>query len=236
MLSPFWTQPSLGSFLRGQKDARLYHNLFRCPPEEITGVRRLWHRSFSKVSLFRGIEDYLQPLKGQQQFLLQRLRGMTRPIWLDRVQAASVGSIGVHIRRGDLSHIPTVAPLPWFIQTLKKIRQSARSEVPAFVVSDGRPEELREFLQLPGVQYVFTGSAISDLLLLSQARVLLASGGSTFSAWAAFLGQMPAAAPPKHPLDYYGSVYGEGAGREFYPERPDPVFLQAALGVLSEPI
>jgi hypothetical protein len=72
--------------------------------------------------------------------------------------------------------------------------------VPAVVVSDGSPAALGDLLSIDGVTLLRPGCAISDLLVLSRARVLLASGSSSFSAWGAFLGQMPVASHPGQPM------------------------------------
>ena len=64
-------------------------------------------------------------------------------------------------------------------------------QVPIVVFTDGRPEEVRELTELKGVRYHDRKPAITDLLMLSNADLLLASGRSTFSMWASFLGEMP---------------------------------------------
>ena len=56
--------------------------------------------------------------------------------------------------------------------------------------SDASDEELRPLLGRPNVQRAFFGSSVADLLAMSTASVLIASG-STFSMWAAYLGRMP---------------------------------------------
>ena len=58
-------------------------------------------------------------------------------------------------------------------------------------MSDGSPEELQDLLRLDNCELVPPRSAIADILLLSRAEVLLASGYSTFSMWGSFLGRMP---------------------------------------------
>jgi hypothetical protein len=113
-------------------------------------------------------------------------------------------------------------PTEWFVATLQLIRVNAGWDVPAAIVSDGRPEELADILTLPAVRYADIGSALGSIWLMSRARLLIGSGGSTFSLWAVFLGQMPAAFPPGQDPGYYklANASGRYLGT-FDPWRPD---------------
>ena len=62
--------------------------------------------------------------------------------------------------------------------------------MPIYVFSDAEDEYLKDILNLENCNRVHFGSAISDMIALSNARLLVASG-STFSMWASFLGQNP---------------------------------------------
>ena len=73
-----------------------------------------------------------------------------------------------------------------------------------FVVSDGRDHELAELLNEPNVSRVDRGCAAADLWALSQARVILGSGGSTFTGWGSFLGGAPLALVPGQSLEWLG--------------------------------
>ena len=55
-----------------------------------------------------------------------------------------------------------------------------------------------------------TGSAISDLLALSRSKFLIGTGSSTFSAWAAYLGQMPAMTRLGNPFSWFNLKNREG--------------------------
>ena len=83
------------------------------------------------------------------------------------------------------------------------MRAAAGFEAHALIVSDAHTSELAPLLQEPRTHLVRTGAPLGDLLALAGARVLLASG-SSFSAWAAFLGGMPAVTEPAHSLAWYG--------------------------------
>ena len=130
----------------------------------------------------------------------RRFLSITRRAWREKAELGPAPFIGIHVRRGDFQRIGqgtdlsrsdnTITPLEWFIESLKLVRAQASRTLPAIVTSDGAPEELRALLEIDNVRLVRTGAAIGDLLLLSRASVLLASG-SSFSAWASYLGQMP---------------------------------------------
>ena len=108
-------------------------------------------------------------------------------------------SIAVHVRLGDFAAAPqspfaTAAvnvrqPLAWYSRAIELIRD-ALGNVPAFVFSDGSDQEVAELLAMPSTTRAHFGSSIADLLAMSRAGALVASG-STFSMWASYLGRMP---------------------------------------------
>ncbi|MFB2880383.1 alpha-1,2-fucosyltransferase [Floridanema aerugineum] len=111
------------------------------------------------------------------------------------------GSISIHVRLGDFTQPTSDAnalngawhcriPLTWYIQQVNQIRSFVEREVPVYVFSDGKPNELAELLALPNTTKMDFGSSIGDLLGLANSNVLITSG-STFSMWASYLGRMP---------------------------------------------
>lgn len=80
--------------------------------------------------------------------------------------------------------------MDWFVATISEVRRHLGGA--SFgIYSDGRPEELGRLLSLPGVSWASRGSAIVDMLAMSRSSLLIASGASTYSAWAAYLGLVP---------------------------------------------
>jgi hypothetical protein len=233
MLAPNWMQLRLGPFLRADRDKRLYANLFKlAPPGYVSGllgrVLSLTGRAVDEPAdlhapppdraanvtvIFRGERDHFGALNGRHDGLLHELRSMTREHWVRRADAAGPVAIGIHVRRGDFAEASRAddyilrgglrTPIAWFASRLRAIRAACGFTVPATVVSDAPDHALRELLSEDAVVRVDTGSAVGDLLVLSRAKVLLASGGSSFSAWAAFLGQMPALAYPGQSLAWF---------------------------------
>jgi hypothetical protein len=262
MLAPSWSQVKIGPLLRGERDLRTYHNLFQQPPHYIQGIRRMYlaktgrklpepedlniaraGSSAHQVVVFSGLGEYFKPLNGWHEFLLQELRQVVRPLWQRRAAQYAAAPIALHVRRGDYAK-PTSAedvktkglmqvPLSWFIDSLQLIRQRLGAPVKAVVASDGTAEELGPLLQLENVEQIVTGSAIGDLLALSQARLLLGSG-SSFSAWAAFLGQMPALTHPGQSLLWFRLQPPPGVYvGDFDPTQPEPEALDKLPAALK---
>jgi hypothetical protein len=74
--------------------------------------------------------------------------------------------------------------------------------LPVHVISDGAPHHLADLVKgVGGCQIHQFGTAVEDLQFLSKAKVLLASGNSSFSAWAAFLSGADAYSSKATPLD-----------------------------------
>jgi hypothetical protein len=263
MLAPRWEQIKLGPILRGESDWRFYGGLFQAAPEEITGIRRQWLtttvasipepvRGVNGTSAtlperaiveFSDLRDHFEPLHGHRAVILQELEKIVRPRWRHAAAVTPLEPIGLHVRRGDFAVAATPddlrtrgsmqTPISWFVATLGSVRRELGFVAPAFVVSDGRPAELAELLSMPSVRLIDTQSAISDLLLLARARLLLASGGSSFSAWASYLGSIPTVSIPGQNLDWYklrhenGAFVGEAGDGEIAPP------LRAQLATLG---
>ncbi len=263
MLSPRWAQLKVGPLLRGESDRRLYFNLFKPGADEVRGIRKLRLQLFSKtetedtpfarlptengtstVRAFAGEQDRFLTLNGWDQFLYDELRAISKERWLRAAEVIKDVPIGVHVRMGDFTRPSSDAdlempqrrvPLSWFSESLRVIREAVGYDAPAIVVSDGNKSELRDLLKERNVSLVRTGSAIGDLLVLARSKTLLASAGSSFSAWAAFLGQMPSIAHPSQSFDWFNlenrnNFYVGG----FDPTFPPMDFLGQVRSVLQE--
>lgn len=252
MLAPRWEQVKLGPILRGETDWRIYGGLFQPAPDEITGLKKGWLTATrpsipeppggaappafgpaNAIVVFSELRDHFGPLYGHRTLIQEELRKIVRPHWLHAAALSPLEPIGIHVRRGDFAKPVTAedlrtrgsiqTPLSWFVKTLALFRQEVGVPVPAFVVSDGRPGELAELLSQPAVRLINTRSAISDLLLLSRAKLLIGSGGSSFSAWASYLGAVPAVSVPGQSLAWFklrhenGAFVGECSDSEMAP-------------------
>lgn len=150
---------------------------------------------FSLQHEFTGLYQFRNEINNE-------IRNVTKKKWLKFIKNYPPFQIGINIRLGNdfknaenkddfINKGLIKTPLYWFIETLKYVREIKGYDVDAFVISDGTKEQLKDILILPNVHFVETPSPMTDLLLLSNSRLLLGSGGSSFSAWASFLGKMP---------------------------------------------
>jgi hypothetical protein len=188
-------------------------------------------------------------LNGHAPLLRRDLWAITRPRQLQRARSVPLAPIGINIRCGRDFRPPPAAgagaewigwlqqtPLAWFMETLQAVRDLAGEPVPALVVSDGSEQQLRPLLDLPAVRLVRPTTAIIDLMVLSRTRLLLGSGSSSFSAWAAFLGQQTAITAPGHPFSRWDLEPRAGQTlASFQPRQPDPQVLGAMVAALGRP-
>jgi hypothetical protein len=156
--------------------------------------------------------------------------------------------IGMHLRFGDFRPPPAEAaasqwvgwlqqtPVEWFAETLSAVREAAGRSIPAVIATDGNREQLAPVLQLPHIHVLPPTNALVDLLMLSRCRLLLGTGSSTFSAWAAFLGQQTAVTAAGKPLMNWGLEPLRGQLIEvFNPQQPDKSVIQAMVASLKTP-
>lgn len=107
--------------------------------------------------------------------------------------------IAIHIRMGDFRKVETEeeymntwvarTPLTYFITTINLLRKELNAEVPVLIFSDGHASELEEISSLPNVKLHQSEKDIADILIMSKAKILLTSQGSSFSYWATVLSE-----------------------------------------------
>jgi len=194
--------------------------------------------------VFAGYTPMFKPLNGWHEFLLQELKAITRPSYLALADSFGEVPIALCVRCGNDFPDPVLVdgrigkgqktPISWFVQSLLAIRAKVGRPCKAVVVSDGTPEQLQDLLSLENVSFIRPASAISDLLVLSRAKVLIGSGSSMFVAWGAFLGQMPCISHPGQPFSEWDIEPSQGQFMgEFDPSRPSEVFLSQAQAQLE---
>jgi hypothetical protein len=219
LLAPRWAQPRLGPWLRAEAVKRGYFGYFSSKGylsgwkklavcaiahrvDEHAAADRLAGRGRPVLVEFSGLGSMFAPLLEHRALVLERLRGITA----ERFQSAPVGEernfVAMHVRRGDLTRqgyskqeLGSVAQytcLSWFASMVSAIRSAPTlRHLPVVVFTDGYPDEVSELTRMPGVRLRAPQPAIADLWALSRARILFASGNSTFSIWGSFLGGMP---------------------------------------------
>jgi hypothetical protein len=153
----------------------------------------------SAVIEFDGLGDYFLSLIPYREAVYSELQRIAHPVAVARSSAISEPFIAAHVRRGDLtrqkiplSQILQHTPTEWFADAIRAIRRDPRwKDLPVMIFSDGSPEELKDLLSIPNSKQMTTEKAVGDILMMARCSLLLASGYSTFSMWASFLGQMP---------------------------------------------
>lgn len=220
LLTPAWPSFRPGLFLRKQANKRLYLGIFRSHPDEISGLRKyaLLLSAFLRRTFQRVNADLATPSAPTHGLVLLESK---RFIFTDlhehrdliRARLVSIMSaplkepphwgkgefIAVHVRLGDFRAITSVSelhdatssvriPMTWYIQVIGAL-QVRYPHWPVHIFSDGSDEELHELTERGG-KIIRSGSDIQDMLLMSCASFLVGSK-STFSRWAAFLGNMP---------------------------------------------
>jgi hypothetical protein len=262
MLAPRWSQVPFGTIMRRETDLRTYHNLFTGRSSDVTGWRRAYVRLRARriaepealsdpppragvltLIVFEGFRGQFQRLHGWHDLIRQELLAMTRPEWREKAEAIPGPYIAAHVRLGDFrrpdartdhADVDNMAtPLSWFIESLKVVRARLGVSIPVVVTSDGRAHELRPILELENVRLASTGSAIGDLLLLSRAILLLASG-SSFSAWASYLGRMPTLSYPGQSLARLFHL--KGSAEQYVADVSPTDIPQACFNSISERI
>ncbi|OQW92614.1 MAG: hypothetical protein BWK78_01125 [Thiotrichaceae bacterium IS1] len=215
---PTWPQLKIGTILRNEPDKRFYFGLFKSPSGYVDQWRKLYllnllkhvpeeqceeslRKNENSIVIFEGMKSYFSDIIPYHQLVKEELLSVTLEQHKKGLLYNFANSISVHIRLGDFSTPNQIEslkqgrsslriPLVWYVQIINQLRHKLGKNLPIYVFSDGRNEELSELLSMSNVQRISFGSAIADLLALSNANILIASG-STFSMWASYLGQMP---------------------------------------------
>lgn len=257
MLAPQWFHLRVGPYLRREPDKRAYHRLFHSEGY-VDGFPRALCLAFARrigeshaadawssppttePTLVVFHEDHgLDCVRDEHPVLLAELLRITRRRYVDQA-IIDDPFIGVHVRRGDFSSASTETelrtgrknlrtPVEWYATALTALRRALGEDKPARLFSDGTLDELRPLLGLPAVELMPTRSAITDILTLSQARVVLASG-SGFSQWACFLGQMPTLwFPGQHHFRLRTGAEGADLEVEWEADTPMPDRLVSAV-------
>jgi hypothetical protein len=176
--------------------------------------------------------------------LIDMTRPRFRPAAVKTLAGQPAPHIAVHVRGGDFSTPSDVAtlksgghnqrlPLSWYVKMLGMLRDGlAYAGGPALITvvySDCSDAELAPLLSMPNVRRSTYAAAVSDMLGMAEATVLISSG-SGFSRWGSYLGQVPRLCfPGQRAVRTLGAVTGsvdlepecEEAG-DF-----DPAFLAA---------
>lgn len=224
MIAPQWWQYDVFALWQRNRRNRCYFGMLKQPEDAIRGFGRLFRLALlrhveepawpglqvpetggSKIVDFHGIGDYFEELVQYRDYVRAELLAMVPQSHLGCTDIDFKNSIMVNVRLGDFT-VPTVnclrcpssynqrTAIDWYIGAVQELRGSFGAEWPAYIVSDGTDDELRDLLRLDNT-YRLKVENLAGLLTLSRAHVLVASG-STYSMWASYLGHMPVLWPP----------------------------------------
>ncbi|MCM8799415.1 MAG: hypothetical protein NC900_01605 [Candidatus Omnitrophica bacterium] len=205
-------------------------------PKDFTVPYNLNEVKNDLIVVFKGERDYFNRLNGWNEFLLKELYSITEPRWLNEANKIKTVPIGINVRLGDFREATSKeefftsgslrTPLSWFIKILNLIREILGFSATAFVVSNGTKKQLYELLRQKNTFLVEHKSAITSLFILTKSKILIGSGGSTFSAWASFLGQMPTVTHPGQSLEWFNLKNTKGSFLGTCdPDRPSSEFI-----------
>jgi hypothetical protein len=220
LIAPTWPQIKINTFFRQDTDKRLYSDIFHNKVDSINGLKKIYllaslrhvpepetdasapeDSAKSYIIDYSGNKSFFSDILGHHAYLFPELLAMTNAAHLSGFDHDFSNSVSIHIRRGDF---PVFAdpndyrkgagnrriPDEWYIAFIRAILKARPDITNIHIFSDGTDEELKDILAEPKVARMGFGSSIADILALSQANILVASG-STFSTWASFLGQCP---------------------------------------------
>ena len=224
---PTWPSFKPGTFIRHEKDKRIYADVFRNRGGYVDGLKkqRLLRKSgsvtvnapdydYSRISddtvifykYFRmKFGDLIPHVDEIREEIVRNLSKKSR-LGLEGDMSRCVN---IHVRLGDFAISPNLlkagwgnvrVSISWYVAMVHKLKKLLGDDVIFNIFSDGTDEELRELLAIPGVRRVFYGNSMADILALSRAPLMLASG-SSFSLWARFLGQCCSISYPRQIKD-----------------------------------
>jgi len=201
---------------------KILQSAIRYPePESLLGSPLPSGEAPSLITMQRD-KDHFLPFAQERSLILNEFRKMSHPKWVRLADSLPSYPVALNIRRAKDFPDPQLprdfhatgpirTPLWWFIDTLNYIRAVFGYSVPAIVVSDGTRLDLAPVLSLENVSLLEPGCPISDLLVLSKAKLLVGSGGSSFSAWASYFGQSPTVTFPGQSLTWFKLQHTNGA-------------------------
>lgn len=176
-------------------------------------IERIEHKGIqdNRIFIFNNLphwSNYFEGLKLHRQLVIDLFYSVLRPEIAKLVESKEKPIIAVHIRMGDFKKLsPGVdfkkvggvrTPEQYFIDCINTIRKIHGTILPVSIFSDGSRDELKKILELPATELVEGNKDVVDLILLSKAKIVVASAGSTFSYWAGFLADAPLIMHPDH--------------------------------------
>ncbi len=153
-------------------------------------------------------DNYFDGLKEHRAFVIDLLWKLILPSIREKILSELPPCIGIHIRMGDFRKLregeifgnagAVRTPESYFIELINSIRNIHGADLPVRIFTDGYRHEFNQLFQLKNIEMAAPNKDMVDLLLLSRSKIIITSGGSTFSYWAAFLSEAIVIMHPKH--------------------------------------
>lgn len=222
-----WSELKIGPYLRGERVKRNYKGYFR-EVNRPNILNKFFLLNFYPVILDPDIEEYTPDCKSKvylfktlpsQESYFKGLRGHEKEIkaafedilgrdCLRALESTKLPIVGVHVRRGDFRE-PAAGqilgasdnlriPITYYVDAINYLRRYTNKDLPVTVFTDGYEHEVRELLDLPNTSIAEINMDLVDLILLSKAKYIITSLGSTFSYWASFLSNAHIINHPAH--------------------------------------
>ena len=160
------------------------------------------------VSKIPHSSDYYKGLRDHRVFLANRFFAQVREEHFSALASEPRPEVALHVRLGDFRILGenenfaevggARTPRAYFIDIVTRLRAVAGYDISIDVFSDGSDDELRFLTELGNVHIRRTGHAIRDMILMSRAKVIFPSAGSTFSEWAGFISSAVILRHPSH--------------------------------------
>ena len=212
IIEPTWLNFSLRPYLHNEKDKRHYFKILK--KTGIGGIKKCLLLLIGKeirenedigaiktrrpiIIVAKGLKDYFASLIPYQELIKHKFENASKIHLRDD---DFENCIGIHIRLGDFEP-QNRTPVEWYIDKIIEINKITNSGVKFLLFSDGSDDELKSILNIENVHRSVFGNAFADILALSKCKMILGSD-STFSGWAAFIGQKLSLFNHKH----YGKI------------------------------
>lgn len=215
MVFPTMKQIKLGTYLRKEKDKRTYGEIFR--PRTLAETAEWARAKMMRTRLETETDPSARVVRyigmGRQFHDLASSPDLVRHFLEDASRSpvpARKYDIAIHVRLGDFAKPDATArqqntqvPLEWYREALGAARKLLGGGAQRGILfSDEAPEAVIGNLGLEGFVPEPQGNALTSILLMSRAKVLIGSR-STFSLWGQYLGQSQALWPQGFDLAQY---------------------------------
>lgn len=215
MIFPTMRQIKIGTYVRREKDKRTYGDIFR--PRTLTEISHWFTASMlhkrletdtnvhRQVVRYVGMRRQFHDLSPDPDFMRRFLEQASR-----RPASRREYDIAIHVRQGDFAapdkaatQQNTQVPLEWYREAIGVAQELlGGGGQQGILFSDEDPQIVIGKLGLEGFIPEPHGNALTSILLMSRAKVLIGSR-STFSLWGQYLGQSHAVWPQGFDLAKY---------------------------------